>query len=119
MKAELKVPTKLSEIPLTAYQEFIKLIDGLAPVFQSIEDSGAFNALVNSFAGGAIGSLDAGSFRATEGGSMFNSGAVGSRDRDINITVNTGVGDPEAIARAIEDAIRQANQRGTTSLAIS
>jgi hypothetical protein len=27
MKAELKVPTKLSEIPLTAYQEFIKLID--------------------------------------------------------------------------------------------
>jgi hypothetical protein len=49
---------------------------------------------------------------------MFNSGAVGSRDRDISITVNTGVGDPEAIARAIEDAIRQANQRGTTSLSI-
>jgi hypothetical protein len=37
-----------------------------------------------------------------------------------NITINAGVGsDPEAIARAIEDAIRQANQRGTTSLAIS
>lgn len=100
-------------------KEFIKLIDGLAPVFQTLEDSGAFNALVNSFAGGAIGSFDAGSFRAYEGGSMFNSGAVGSRDRDININVQTGIGDPEAIARAIEDAIRQANQRGTASLAIS
>jgi hypothetical protein len=99
-------------------KEFIKLVDGLAPVFQSIEDSGAFNALVNSFAGGTIGSFDAGSFRAAEGGSLFNSGAVGSRDRNISITVNTGVGDPEAIARAIEDAIRQANQRGTTSLSI-
>lgn len=27
MKAQIKVPTTLSEIPLTAYQEFIKLID--------------------------------------------------------------------------------------------
>jgi hypothetical protein len=35
-----------------------------------------------------------------------------------NLTVNTGIGDPEAIARAIEEAIRQANQRGTTSLSI-
>ena len=36
-----------------------------------------------------------------------------------NITVNTGVGDPEAIARAVEDVIRQANQRGTMSLTIA
>jgi hypothetical protein len=94
-------------------KEFIKLIDGLAPVFQSIEDSGAFNALVNSFAGGAIGSFDAGSFRAGEGGSLFNSGAVGSRDRDIVINVNTGVGDPNAIAEAIDEVLRQARDRGT------
>jgi hypothetical protein len=32
-----------------------------------------------------------------------------------NITVNTGVGDPEAIARAVEDVIRQSYQRGTSS----
>jgi len=94
-------------------KEFIKLVDGLAPVFQSIEDSGAFNSLVNSFAGGAIGSYNAGSFRSTEGGSMFNSGAVGSRDRDINITVNTGVGDPNAIAEEIERLLREARERGT------
>jgi hypothetical protein len=33
----------------------------------------------------------------------------------MNITVNTGVGDPEAIARAVEDVIRQSYQRGTSS----
>jgi len=36
-----------------------------------------------------------------------------------SVTINTGVGDPEAIARAVEDVIRQANQRGTTSLNFS
>ena len=70
-----------------------------------------FNALVNSFAGGKINSFNPGSFRATEGGSMFNSGAVGSRD--INITVNTGIGDPNAIAEAIDQVLIDAVQRGT------
>jgi hypothetical protein len=94
-------------------KEFIKLVDGLAPVFQSVEDSGAFNALLNSFAGGAIGSFGAGSARMGEGGSIFNSGAVGSRDRDIIINVNTGIGDPNAIAEAIDNVLREAQQRGT------
>lgn len=31
----------------------------------------------------------------------------------VNITVNTGVGDPNAIAEAIDDVLRQAQQRGT------
>jgi hypothetical protein len=94
-------------------KEFVKLIDGLAPVFQTIEDSGAFNALVNSFAGGAINSFDAGSFRTAEGGNLFNSGAVGSRDRDISITVNTGIGDPNAIAETIDLYLQDAIDRGT------
>ena len=94
-------------------KEFIKLVDGLAPVFQSVEDSGAFNSLVNAYAGGAINPFNAGSFRAAEGGSIFNSGAVGSRDRDINITIQTGVGDPNAIAEAIDNVLREAQQRGT------
>jgi hypothetical protein len=80
---------------------------------QGIEDASAFNALVNSFANGAIGSFGAGSFRAGEGGSIFNSGAVGSRDRDFNITVNAGIGDPNAIAEAVNQVIRDAVDRGT------
>lgn len=94
-------------------KEFTKLVDGLPPVFQVVEDAGAFNALVNSFAGGAIGSFNAGSFRDTEGGSIFSSGAVGSRDRDINVTINTGVGDPNAIAEAIDQVLIDAVSRGT------
>jgi hypothetical protein len=76
-----------------------------------MEDATMFNALVNSFAGGKINPFNAGSFRAAEGGSMFNSGAVGSRD--INITIQTGVGDPNAIAEAIDNVLREAQQRGT------
>jgi hypothetical protein len=94
-------------------KEFIKLIDGLAPTFQTIEDSGAFNALVNSFASGNIGSFGAGSARAGEGGSIFNSGAVGSRDRDFNINITTGIGDPNAIAEAVTQVIQDAVDRGT------
>lgn len=103
--------TTLATIIAQTGTEVAKLVDGLSTVFQTVEDSGAFNALVNSFAGGTIGSFGAGTFRANEGGSLFNSGAVGSRD--INITVNTGVGDPNAIAEAIENVLRDANSRGT------
>lgn len=92
-------------------KEVTKLADGLATVFQTVEDSAAFNALVNSFTNGSVGSFSAGSFRANEGGSLFNSGAVGSRD--VNITVNTGIGDPNAIAEAIQNVLRDANARGT------
>jgi hypothetical protein len=93
-------------------KEFIKLVDGAAPVFQTVEDSAAFNALVNSFANGNIGSFGAGSVKGSEG-SIFNSGAVGAFDRDINITVNTGIGDPNAIAEAIDQVLKDAVDRGT------
>jgi hypothetical protein len=93
-------------------KEFTKLVDGLAPVFQTVEDAGAFNALVNSFASGNIGSFGAGSAKGSEG-SIFNSGAVGSRDRDIVINVNTGIGDPNAIAETIDQYLQDAIDRGT------
>jgi hypothetical protein len=51
-----------------------------------------------------------GSRYAAQGAASYGAGAT--------INVNTGIGDPEAIARAVEDVIRQANQRGTTSLSI-
>jgi hypothetical protein len=44
---------------------------------------------------------------------LFNSGAVGSRDRDININVTAGVGDPNAIAEAVNQVIQDAVDRGT------
>jgi hypothetical protein len=100
-----------------AYDAVTYFAEKATDAFQTVEDSGAFNALVNSFAGGAITSFDAGSFRAAEGGTIFNSGAVGSRDRDIVINVNTGIGDPNAIAEAIDNVLRQAQERGTLTIA--
>lgn len=86
----------------------------ISDTFQTVEDSGAFNALVKSFMGGAIGSFAAGSVKASEG-TTFNSGAVGAFDRDINIKIETGIGDPEAIARAVEDVLNQSGYRGTST----
>lgn len=87
----------------------------VSDAFQSVEDSGAFNALVKSYMGGAINSFNAGTFKASEGGTTFNSGAVGAFDRDINIKIETGVGDPEAIARAVADIFNQSTYRGTST----
>jgi hypothetical protein len=72
----------------------------------SVEDV-ARSSLIKGLAGGA-------GVAGAVSGSRYTAQAAAQ----YNLTVNTGIGDPEAIARAIEDAIRQANQRGTTSLSI-
>ena len=92
-------------------KEFTKLVEGLPPVFQTVEDSAAFNALVNSFANGAVGSFNAGSFRTQEGGSLFNSGAVGARDINITIQANT-IANPDELTNLIQDSIIRLNRRG-------
>jgi hypothetical protein len=94
-------------------KEFTILTNGLAPMFQTVEDSGAFNALVNSYAGGAINPFNAGSFRGMEGGSLFSSGAVGSRDRDINITIQANtIANPDELTNLIQNSLIQLNRRG-------
>ena len=44
---------------------------------------------------------------------MFTSGGTGAFDRDVNITVNTGIGDPNAIAETITQIVQDAIDRGT------
>jgi hypothetical protein len=90
-------------------KEFIKLVEGAAPIFQQLEDSMAKNLFIAQ--GILTQPFNAGTFRAAEGGSIFSSGAVGSRD--ININVTTGVGDPNAIAEAVNQVIQDAVDRGT------
>ena len=92
-------------------KEFIQLVDGAAPVFQQLEDSVAKNMFIAQ--GILTQPFDAGSFRTAEGGSLFNSGSTGAYDRNFNITVNTGIGDPNAIAEAINQYIVDAVDRGT------
>ena len=70
------------------------------------------NALANAAYGfQSFQTAEAAAFLPTGNGSI--GGGVGAFDRDINITVNTGVGDPNAIAEAIENLLREANSRGT------
>jgi hypothetical protein len=90
--------------------------ESVTDVLQTVEDSGIFNALVNSFAGGAISSFSAGSLKGTEGSiSNFSAGGAFDRDIKVELTVNTAIGDPEAIARAVEDVLNQSSYRGTST----
>jgi hypothetical protein len=94
-------------------KEFTILTDGIANSFQTLDDSAAFNALVNMYAGGAINPFNAGSFREMEGGSLFNSGAVGSRDRNINITIQANtIANPDELTNMIQNSLIQLNRRG-------
>jgi hypothetical protein len=110
-------PATIADVKAKEAADAIKYFaDTVTDTFQTVEDSGAFNALVKSFMGGAINSFNAGSFRANEGGTGFNSGAVGAFDRDVKVelTVNSTIADPEAIARAVEDVLNQSTYRGTS-----
>jgi hypothetical protein len=47
------------------------------------------------------------------GAGMGNNGTGSQVPQGVNITVNTGIGDPNAIAEAIDEVLRSAVQRGT------
>ena len=63
----------------------------------------AMMRILNRTGIGATSGFDPARFRAFESGDT------------ININVTAGVGDPEAIARSLEDYIRQSYQRGTSA----
>jgi hypothetical protein len=47
--------------------------------------------------------------------SSFDPGSFRMAENKIDITINAGVGDPEAIARAVEDVLNQSSYRGTST----
>jgi hypothetical protein len=58
----------------------------------------------------------------TSGGSGVGLGSNGTgrqipMQAGVNITVNTGIGDPNAIAEAIDNVLREARDRGTLTIA--
>jgi hypothetical protein len=48
-------------------------------------------------------------------GSTFDPGSFRMAENKIEVTINTAVGDPEAIARVIEDVLNQSGYRGTST----
>ena len=95
-------------------KEFTDLVDGIAQVYQTVEDSGAFNALVNSFANGAIGSFNAGSLKGSEGSiSSFSGGGAYDRGGTVVNNFNITTVDPTKAGDAVVDAINSStNIRG-------
>jgi len=90
-------------------KEFIKLVEGAAPIFQQLEDSMAKNLFIAQ--GIVTQPFNAGTFRAGEGGSIFSSGAVGSRDINVTIQANT-IANPDELTNIIQDTIIRLNKRG-------
>jgi hypothetical protein len=93
-------------------REFLKLVENAAPVFQTLEDSVAKNAFISQ--GIVTQPFDAGSFRMAEGGSLFSSGAVGSRDRDVvvNVTVQGSVTSENDLVTSIRNGLLQGQNNG-------
>jgi hypothetical protein len=93
-------------------REFIKLVEGAAPVFQTLEDSVARNATISQ--GIVTQPFNAGSFRMAEGGTLFSSGAVGSRDKDVvvNVTVQGSVTTENDLVASIRNGLLQGQNNG-------
>jgi hypothetical protein len=74
-------------------------------------------SLLESLAAGSFVPVVAGTGGVMGGsssaGAYASSGFPGSDKGSVNITVNTGIGDPNAIAEAIEQVVRGAVDRGT------
>jgi len=79
--------------------------------FQQLEDSMAKNLFIAQ--GILTQPFNAGSFRAAEGGSLFNSGAVGARDINITIQANT-IANPDELTNLVQDAIIKINRQGSS-----
>lgn len=81
--------------------------------FQTVEDSGAFNALVNAYAGGAINPFNAGEFRLNEGAGYSGLSRGGAYDRDIVINVSAGViSQPDEFVGLVQETIQKLNRSG-------
>jgi hypothetical protein len=87
----------------------------LAPSPQTITDLGPLGGL----AAGVIAGVNPGALTAsptlTEPAPNYGwNPTMGFAGQSIEVTINTGVGDPEAIARAVEDIFNQSSYRGTS-----
>jgi hypothetical protein len=59
--------------------------------------------------------FNAGSFRAAEGGSLFNSGSTGAYDRGgttVNVTVSGSLIAQQDLVQVVQDAVQQNNRYG-------
>jgi hypothetical protein len=105
--------TKEAEDAITIFGKTI------TETFQKVEDSTAFNALVQNYMGGNINPFNSGQFKLNEDTAYSQLTTTGAYDKNYNITVNAGVvGSEEVIVGAVQNAILTLNRRGD-SLAVA
>jgi hypothetical protein len=138
LAAKAKIPTSASlgsGIPAGDYIAPISTAGGSIGAILEYAEAAAARAnafadlldLENASAAGSMASsLDLESIARSSllqglaGGAGVSGAVSGSRyaaqaANSYNITIQAGIGDPEAIARAVEDVVRQSYQRGTSS----
>jgi hypothetical protein len=116
--------TSVTAAELAAVAEYAEAAAARADAVATLTDSLVAAGTAILAATSAMATVDIGSAATSSivagmlGGADFGSAVSGARyaaqaAANYNITVNAGVGDPNAIAEAIENLLREANARGT------
>jgi hypothetical protein len=86
----------------------------LAPSAQTFTDLGPLGGLAAGVIAGVNPSLSAMPTITEPAPNYGWNPTMGFPGQSVEVTINTGVGDPEAIARAVEDIFNQSSYRGTS-----
>jgi hypothetical protein len=92
--------------------------DYIAPISKELASGGSIDALLeyaDSAAARANAFADLLDLQNAADEAALMSGPLGQYATTINVKIEAGLGDPEAIARAVEDVLNQSSYRGTST----
>jgi hypothetical protein len=92
--------------------------DYIAPISKELASSGSIDALLeyaDAASGRANAFADLLDLQNAADEAALMSGPLGQYATTINVKIEAGLGDPEAIARAVEDVLNQSSYRGTST----
>jgi len=92
--------------------------DYIAPISKEVGKAGSLGAILeyaDSAAARANAFADLLDLQNAADEAALMSGPLGQYATNINVKIEAGIGDPEAIARAVEDVLNQSGYRGTST----
>jgi hypothetical protein len=92
--------------------------DYIAPISKEVSKAGSLGAILeyaDSAAARANAFADLLDLQNAADEAALMSGPLGQYATNINVKIEAGIGDPEAIARAVEDVLNQSGYRGTST----
>ena len=87
---------------------------GGAPLLTSYIEKGPLGGLAAGVIAGVLPTLSAMPTLTDTAPTYGYNPTMGFPGQSVELTINTGIGDPEAIARAVEDLLNQSSYRGTS-----